>query len=280
MSTSTSKRLVAVLLAVLLITGAGLFAWPKPKLYQGKTVRQWVGLLDPHVDNQKQREEAAWVVVQIGPAALPELESILAWRPGPLESLREYAVRFHLWKPRPIPPLHLQSRACEAAYHLAERGNVDISSLVPHLQYHFTNGTYGDSSSGRALAGAGRRGFCVLTNLLFTGRPAVQDMAGWSLGHVSKRPEVVAALVQYGNDDPSLAKRVNALIYLRGCDGPAELVVLLGLKYLRSESQYAQRAAVELLQDYKQDERVREALEELRNRKPASAATTDGQERE
>lgn len=155
MSASNLKRLAAVLITVLLIVAVGLFALPKPKLYQGKTVRQWVALLDTHVDRQKQRDEASWALVQIGAAALRELEHILAWRPGPLETLRGHAVRFHLLKPHTIPPLELQSRACEAAYHLAERAQVDISRLVPQLLYHFTNGTYADSSSGRALAGAG-----------------------------------------------------------------------------------------------------------------------------
>lgn len=41
------------------------YSW-KPKPYQGKTVREWVGLLESHVDHQKQREEASWALVQIG----------------------------------------------------------------------------------------------------------------------------------------------------------------------------------------------------------------------
>jgi len=262
----TKLRLFAGTLAVLgLLVAAGFLAAPKPKLYQGKTVRQWVAMLDMRVDYQKQREEAAIALVRIGPDALPEIQHILAWRLGPMESVRDYAVRFHFLRPRAIPQRELQSRACEAAYHLAEEANVDISRLVPNLRYHFTNGTYADSNSARALAGAGASGFSILTNLLFTGTPPVQDMAGWSLGLIRKHPEVVAALVQYASDDPTLSKRSTALIYLHGLGGPAELVVPLGLTYLHSQNPYAQKAAARLLEDYKQDERVREALQEFQN---------------
>src|SRR6185295_9117307 len=117
----------------------------------------------------------------------PELESILAWRPNLRETIRSYALRFGIVKPRPIHPLELQSRACEAAYKLAEQANVDISRLVPQLRYHFTNGTYAGSNSGRALAGAGPTGIAVLTNLLLTGTRSVRDQAGWSLHHVKRR---------------------------------------------------------------------------------------------
>src|SRR5213593_1924732 len=142
-----------VLGMALAMVGTSIFS--ELKLYQGKTVRLWVSLLDMDVNRSQQREEASWALVQIGAPALPELERILAWRPSVWEAIRNHAVRFRLAKPRPVNPLELQSRACEAAYHLAERAEVDISRLVPALQYHFTNGTYADSNSGRALARAG-----------------------------------------------------------------------------------------------------------------------------
>jgi hypothetical protein len=258
------KRLTLPAAAIVLIVVLGFFALPKRQLHQGKTVRQWIQLLDPNVENQKQRDEASWALVQIGAGALPELQRILAWRPGPKETLREYAVRFRILKPHPISPIELQSRACEAAYNLAERADVDIGSLVPHLRYHFTNLPYLSPNSGRALAGAGPNGFSVLTNLLFTGTPYVQGEAGWSLGHIRTRPDVIAALVRYANQDPSLTQRFNGLIYLHNCNGPAELIVPLGLKYLRSESDRAQAAAARLLEGYKEDEKVRKALENYR----------------
>ena len=247
---------VALALGVLAIS-----VWSKPKVYQGKTARQWVSLLDMHVDYRQQRDEASWALVQMGTSALPELERILAWRPGVRETVRNCAVRFRLAKPRPVAPLELQSRACEAAYHLAERADVDISRLVPHLQYHFTNGTYADSNSGRALAGAGPTGITVLTNLLVTGKRSVRDNAGAALGHVDRRPEVIDALIRSANSDPDPTLRANAVLYLGGSHGPAQQMVPLGLKFLKSDDGYDRWAAALLLQDYRTIREVRTALE-------------------
>ncbi len=169
MDPTTRKRLRfwLCLLVTLALGVIGISNLPRPPLYQGKTVRQWVSLLDMHVDHQKEREQASSALIQIGAAALPELERILAWRPSNMETIRNYAVRLRIAKPRAIHPLELQSRACEAAYHLAEGAKVDISGLVPLLQYHFTNGTYAESNSGRALADAGSTGITVLTKTFY-----------------------------------------------------------------------------------------------------------------
>jgi HEAT repeat protein len=248
--------LMALVLGVIIIS-----AFSKPKLYQGKTVRQWVSLLEMHVDYQKQRNEASWALVQIGADALPELERILAWRRSAIETIRNYAVHFRIAKPRAIHPLELQSRACEAAYHLAERANVDISGLVPHLQYHFTNGTYADSNSGRALARAGPTGIRILTKLLLTGTRPVRDNAGSALTHVRKQPEVIAALIQSATSDPDRTLRANAVGYLRGCDGPADQLLPLGLKFLGSEDGYDRCRGAMLLQNYLSMREVRTAFE-------------------
>src|SRR5260370_24078358 len=219
MDPTTRNRLrFCLCLSVTLALGVmGISTLSRPPLYQGKTVRQWVSLLDMHVDHQKEREQASSALVQIGAAALPELERILAWRPSNMETIRDYAVRFRIAKPRAINPLELQSRACEAAYHLAEGAKVDISGLVPLLQYHFTNGTYADSNSGRALARAGPIGVTVLTNLLFTGRRSVRDQAGWALGgYVKSEPELIAALIQSAKSDAAETLRAMAVMYMRG----------------------------------------------------------------
>jgi hypothetical protein len=250
--------LVVVLTVALATVALSIFS--KPKLHQGKSVRQWVSLLDMHVDHKKQREEASWALVQIGAPALPELERILAWRPI-WETVRNYAVRFRLAKPLPIHPLELQSRACEAAYNLAERANADISGLVPHLQYHFTNGTYADSNSGRALAAAGPIGISVLTNLLSAGGRSVRDNAGSALAHVDTRPEVIEALIRSANSDPNPRLRANAVFYLKGSRAPAHQMALLGLKFLQSDDRYDRWAAAMLLHDYRAIPEVRTALE-------------------
>jgi hypothetical protein len=260
MSTSNLKRLVAVLFAVLLIVAFGLIVLPKPKLYQGKTVSQWVALLDTHVDNQKQREDASGALVQIGVAALPHLERILAWRPDIWETVRNYAVRFRFVKPRKVNPLELQSRACEAAYNLAERARVDISRLVPHLQYHFTNGTYADISSGRALVDAGPAGISVLTNLLSMGGRSVRDNSGAALRYASRRPEVIEALIRSANSEPDPMLRANALLYLRGSGGAAQQIVPLGVSFLKSADGYQRCAAASLLLQYRAVPEARAAL--------------------
>lgn len=50
----------------LVLGGVAVFPQPKPCLYQGKTVRQWVSLLDMDTGQKKQRDEASWALVQIG----------------------------------------------------------------------------------------------------------------------------------------------------------------------------------------------------------------------
>ena len=70
----------------LAMVGTSIFS--ELKLYQGKTVRLWVSLLDMDVNRSQQREEASWALVQIGAPALPELERILAWRPSVWEAIR------------------------------------------------------------------------------------------------------------------------------------------------------------------------------------------------
>jgi HEAT repeat protein len=251
MTTPTLKQLVAGLFAALLIVAFGLIALSKPKLYQRKTVSQWVALLDTQVDNQKQREDASSALVQIGAAALPHLERILAWRPDIWETVRNYGVRCHFVKPREVNPLELQSRACEAAYKLAERAQVDISRLVPQLQYHFTNGTYADLSSGRALANAGPAGISALTNFLSTGGRSVRDNAGSALRHAISRPEVIEALIRSANSEPDPMLGANALLYLSGSGAEAQQVVPLGLTFLKSDDGYRRWAAASLLLRYR-----------------------------
>jgi HEAT repeat protein len=263
-ATRNPLQFALCLLVLVAVVVVAISTGSKPKVYHGKTVRQWVSLLDSHVDHQKQRDEASWAMVQIGADALPDLERILAWRSGVSETVRDYAVRFRIMTPHPVRPLELQSRACEAAYNLGERGNVDISGLVPHLRYHFTNGTYADSNSGRALAAAGPAGIAVLTNLLATGTRAVRDQAGWSLHHVKKRPEVIAALIKSATVDPDRTLRANALLYLRRCGGPENELVPLGLTFLGSEDGYDRWTGATFLRDYLAVSEVRAAFESAR----------------
>ena len=235
---------------------------PQPRLYHGKSVHDWVTLLDPDVNKSQQRDEASWAVVKIGTEALPELERILAWRHNRLiERIQGYAIHLGIMKLPTVSHFQLQSRACEAAFHLAERAGTDISQLVPHLHYHFMNGTYADWSSGRALAGAGTIGVAVLTNLVITGARNVRDNAGPALRYANKRPEVIVALLQAIETEPDRQLRANLLLYLRGSGAPAEQVVPVGLRFLQSDDAYTRRMAATLLRDYRTDENVQRALE-------------------
>jgi HEAT repeat protein len=249
---------VCLLLVMAALAAVVISISSKPKSYEGKTVRQWVSLLNERVDQKQQREEASRALAEIGAPALPELERILAWRPSIFDTVRGYAVRVGFAKPRRMSPFGLQIQACEAAYLLAERANVDISGLVPHLTYHFTNGA--SSNGGRALAAAGPTGIAVLTNFLFSGKRSLRDHAGWALANVRGRPEVIDALIRSATNDPDPTLRAFAVFHLEGSRSPAQQVVPLGLKFLQSDHGYERLAAASLLQEYRDIPEVRTAL--------------------
>lgn len=260
------RKLIIMGTALVLVAGLGLsivLTRKPPVTHKGKTVREWVLRIDQHVGNEKQREEASWGIVQIGQPAVPELEEILAWRPRKWrDRLRGWLIRFQVIKPDQLSPLEVVNRASEAAYNLGERSKTDIGALIPHLEFHFTNGTYADSASSRALASAGPRGIAILTNLMFSGSDNVRNQSAWALHHVSRRPEVIAALIRAANTETNATLRANALGYLPRSGGPAEELVPLGLKFLRSTNAYDRKQARWMLSGYKHLEEVRAALAE------------------
>lgn len=258
------RKLIVVGITLVLATGAwvGLMLARKPPVtHKGKTVREWVLAIDYSDENK--REEASWAIVQIGQPAVPELEEILAWRPHKLRDwVRGWLMRFYIVKRDELNPFDIVNRACEVAYNLGERSKTDIRLLIPHLEFHFTNGTYADSASSRGLASAGPQGIAILTNLMFSGSYNVRDQSAWALHHVNKRPEVIAALMRMANTETNAILRANALLYLHGSDGPAEVLVPLGLKFLRSTNAYDRKMAKSMLLGYKHVEEVRAALAE------------------
>jgi len=270
--TKPSRKWLLILAIGVMVAAAAFLRLKPPRIpvYEGKTVSEWVSLLDPHVDQEKRREEAARAIMQIGSNAVPSIERILVRRQHRLfELARGYAIRFGFAKPPQIHPLELQSRACEAAYILAERANVDISILVPQLQYHFTQGTYADSTGARALAGAGPTGIAVLTNLLFTGNSNVRDQTGWALSLYPvtlTKSEVFTALIRAAAIETNQQIRANFLLYLRKSRAPSEQIVPLGLKSLQNGNAYERQMAATLLQGYTSDPNVRKALDEAQKR--------------
>jgi hypothetical protein len=265
------RKLIIIGTAMLLIAGLWIglkFTGTPQVIHKGKTVREWVLRIDQQAGNEKQREEASWAIVQIGQPAVPELEEILMWRPHTWrDTLRPWLIRFHIIKPDQLNSFEIVNRACEAAYNLGERTKSDLEPLVPHLEFHFTNGTYADSASSRALASAGPRGICILTNLLlFSASRHLRDQAGWALHHVSRRPEVIVALIRAANTETNASLRANALGYLRSSRAPPEKVVPLALEFLRSTNAYDRRQARWVLSGYKHLEEVRAALAEAEPR--------------
>jgi len=260
------RKLVVVGTALVLATGVwvGLMLTRKPPVtHKGKTVREWVLRIDQQAGKEKQREEASWAIVQIGQPAVPELEEILEWRPRKWrDKVRPWLMRFHLIPRDEMAPQVVVNRACEAAYNLGERSKTDIKPLIPHLEFHFTNGMYADSAASLALARAGPQGIAILTNLMFSSSYNVRDQSAWALHHVNKRPEVIAGLIRVANTETNAILRANALLYLNGSDGPAEVLVPLGLKFLRSTNAYDRKMAKYLLSGYKHVEEVRAALAE------------------
>lgn len=260
------RKLVVVGTALVLAAGVclGLMLARKPPVtHKGKTVREWVLRIDMQVGNEKQREEASWAIVQIGRPAVPELEEMLEWRPRKWrDELRPWLMRFHIIRRDEFSPYDVVNRASEATYNLGERSRTDIGALIPHLEFHFTNGTYADSAASRALASAGPRGIAILTNLMFSGSYNVRDQSAWALHHASRRPEVIAALIRVANTETNAILRANALGYLPRSGGPAEELVPLGLRFLRSTNEYDRKQAKRMLSGYKDLEEVRAALAE------------------
>jgi hypothetical protein len=249
--------------ALALVAGLclGLIFLRKPPItHKGKAVREWVLRIDQGAGSEKQREEASWAIVQIGQPAVPELEEILAWRPHKWrDQLTSWLMRFHVIKRPELWPQEIVNRACEAAYNLGERSKIDISSLIPHLEFHFTNGTYADAAAPRALASAGPRGIAILTNLMFSAASYnVRDQAAWGLHLVSGRPEVITAYIRLIHTETNATLRANALLYMQS----SKQVVPLALQFLRSTNAYDRQVAKWSLSQHKHLEEVRAALEE------------------
>jgi len=260
------RKLVVLGTALVIATGVwvGLLLARKPPVtHKGKTVREWVLLIDNTGGNDRQRHKASSAIVAIGPKAVPELEEILAWRPRKWrDKFRPWLMRFHLIRQDEMWPQEVVNRACEAAYNVGEDSSTDIQSLIPHLEFHFTNGTYAYSSSSRALTSAGPRGIALLTNLMVSGSDYLRNESALALRHVNQRPEVTAALIRMLNTETNAILRVNALLYVQGSDAPAEVLVPLGLKSLRSTNAYERQKAKWILLKYRHVEEVRAALAE------------------
>lgn len=263
--TRNSHLRIASAIVVVVATTIALY-WHLLK--SGRTepdpARRLVAKLSPNVDHADERDQAQYELFQLGGDALPAVRTILQDRARPPSIVRKFLLKRGFIDPPEISPRELQSRACEAAYVLAERADVDISELVPDLQRHFTNG-YADSSGGRALARAGEPGIRALTNQLAVGSRNIRDNAGWALTFVRTHPIAISALLSSANSDPDAALRSNALRYLEGSGANFEAVHPVALSLLAHSNDYVRLGAVQLLTDYPDIPQARETLSELIN---------------
>jgi hypothetical protein len=249
--------LVALASLVLAIT-AVLRREPK---FEGKTTRQWIYLLDPHVDYSAQHDHASEVISRIGPRAVPVIRDILSEPKIPaLQKLKMLAQRYRILEHDPLPLADRQLRASRAAYKVAESGNTDISSLVPLLAFHLTNSSYSNVESGRALAGAGPHGISILTNLASNPDPRFRDRAIVSLQHARSAPGVFDTYLR-ASSDPEQNIRFSALSSLaRYPKAEPNLLIPLALERIQSTNDYDRWAAVQILSTFSFDSRARPAL--------------------
>src|SRR5687768_3387810 len=126
MRTGQKLRWVAstLLIALILVFAIIPLLFREPK-YEGKTIREWIYALDPHVDAREQHDRASKVLRQIGTNGVPVITSILTEpRRNTSERIRNLAQKFGLIPRETLWLGDRQHRASRAAYKLAEDANV------------------------------------------------------------------------------------------------------------------------------------------------------------
>jgi len=98
MRTGQKLRWVAstLLIALILVFAIIPLLFREPK-YEGKTIREWIYALDPHVDARAQHDRASEVLKQIGTNGVPVITSILSEpKRGIAEPIRNLSQKFGL----------------------------------------------------------------------------------------------------------------------------------------------------------------------------------------
>ena len=250
---------LGALVALFLIITAILL---RERKYEGKTVREWIYLLDPHVDHRAQHDHASEELTRIGAAALPTIRDILQEpKFPPLQKLKHLAQRCRLLAPDTLDLADRQYRASRAAYKIAENADVDISSLVPLLTYHLTNlPNYFGTENGRALAGAGPAGIAILTNLASHPNRNIRDSAIVSLQHARSKPGVFETYLRTVNDPEQDIRFIALSSLARYPKADPNLLVPLAVEHIQSTNQYDRWAATELFAAFPGDPRSLPAL--------------------
>ena len=271
------RKRVQIVLAVLLVAVLGLIILaffprqaPEPA-YEGKTLRQWLVLLDSDTAHKAQNDDAARAIESMGKAALPGLIHILHQRQDPalLAKVKGWAFRFHLLRPPELQLDEWQYRAARGCCILGGWIDVDITSAIPALACHTTN-----AASWRlepfmwGLVYSGPKGISIVTNLLaHAASPQVREEAARSLWITPKirTPEIAYALLS-ATRDVDASVRVTAILSLRsflrqkGLDTIIVPGAILGLQDTNSQ---VRRWTIELLGNYSSTPGVSAALSNL-----------------
>jgi hypothetical protein len=264
--------LAALLVAVLGLIALAPFSRPTPEpTYQGKTLRQWLVLLDSHTEHKAQNDAAATAIERMGKNALPGLVHILQQRPDPplLAKVEGWAVRFHLRRPAEIQLDEWQYRAARSCCILGGWIDVDITSAIPALASHATNATSrGLEPFMWGLVYSGPKGLSIVTNLLAQAASAqVREEAARSLWITPKirTPEIANALLSATRDvDGSV--RVTAILSLQSFlrqKGLDRIILPGAILCLQDTNSAVRRYAIDLLAGYSSAPGVGAALSNL-----------------
>ncbi len=271
------RGIVALVILILAVLGSIFLAsflrrTPQPA-YHGKTLRQWLLLLDSDTAHKAQNDEAATAIESMGTAALPRLIHILQQHPAPAwrAKLEAWAVRWHFWPGGGLQLDELQYRAARACCILGGWRDLDITSAIPALAFHTTNAApWGLEPFMWGLVYSGPEGLSIVTNLLATAAsPRVREEAARSLWITPKirTPEIANALLSAAGDaDPSV--RVTSILSLQGFlrkEGLDRIILPGAIRCLQDTNTEVRRWTVQLLAPYSSAPGVSDALSNLLN---------------
>jgi HEAT repeats len=268
-----------IVLAAFSLAALGIFIWQKSRsqepepVYEGKTLSEWVVLLDSNTDHKAQNEAAEKALQAMGKNALSTLIRILHKRADPplVTKAKALAVRFHLLRPSELQLAELQYRAARACCVLGGWHDVDIRAAIPDLAYSLTNNVFRTLEPfAWALAYSGPEGLSVITNVMATDRsPQVREAAAHSLwiSRKIRTPEIAGALVS-ATQDSDANVRVMALLTLQSFANEKDLASIIApgvLRCLQDTNVQVRRWTVELLGRFSSFPEVGAALTNMLN---------------
>ena len=129
-----------IILAAFIVAALGVFIWQsrpqeREQVYEGKTLSEWVVLLDSQTEHKAQNEAAERAFQAMGKKAMPGLIRLLHKRADPplVAKAKALAVRFHLLRPPELQLPEFQYRAARACCVLGGWSDVDIRAAIPDL---------------------------------------------------------------------------------------------------------------------------------------------------